>query len=391
MRGHERADDAAHRRQHAARGAVEHAIGRRRRGEEVTVTGAADRAHANLPVELQHRAPNEGHSAQHGRVGREVPRDEAVAAVDEYVVVGEKCQRVLAREALAVPHDRHGWVNCRQSIGRRIDLGAPEVVGGVQVLAVQIAEFDDVVIDDADSPRRRGADPRADEVGQYDTAEASGADHEHAGAGECGLRIYPEAGQGELTGVAGRINHAAILAVAVGQGTDDDMSYRIHGEIPLRMPQNRHMSTHRHASPRYRVSEAATLLGVSDDTVRRWAEDGRLTLVSAESGPLLVDGAELARVAVENVADARLAKLAGTGRSSARNRFVGLVTAITVDTVMAQVELQAGPFRVVSLMSAEAVRELGLVVGSLAVASVKATTVVVEAPVRAESSKGSRG
>lgn len=169
------------------------------------------------------------------------------------------------------------------------------------------------------------------------------------------------------------------------------MNYRIHGEIPVRMPQNRHMSTHSNASPRYRVSEAATLLGVSDDTVRRWAEDGRLTLVSAESGPLLVDGAELARVAVDNVAEAGLAKLAGTGRSSARNRFVGLVTAITVDTVMAQVELQAGPFRVVSLMSAEAVRELGLVVGSLAVASVKATTVVVEAPVRAESSKGSRG
>lgn len=151
------------------------------------------------------------------------------------------------------------------------------------------------------------------------------------------------------------------------------------------------MGTNSDASPRYRVSEAATLMGVSDDTVRRWADDGRLALVSAESGPLLVDGAELARVAVENSADAGLERLAGAGRSSARNRFVGLVTGITVDTVMAQVELQAGPFRVVSLMSAEAVRELGLVVGSLAVASVKATTVVVEAPARAESSKVSRG
>lgn len=144
------------------------------------------------------------------------------------------------------------------------------------------------------------------------------------------------------------------------------------------------------AHPHYRVSEAAALLGVSDDTVRRWADDGRLTLRASETGPLLVDGAELARVATENADAAALARLGGGGRSSARNRFVGLVTAITVDTVMAQVDLQAGPFRVVSLMSAEAVRELGLVVGSLAVASVKATTVVVEAPARAEGARGGR-
>ena len=156
------------------------------------------------------------------------------------------------------------------------------------------------------------------------------------------------------------------------------------------MPQNRHMGISSDVSPRYRVSEAATLLGVSDDTVRRWADDGRLTLLAAQGGPLVIDGAELARVAVDNAADAGLERLTGAGRSSARNRFVGIVTAVTVDTVMAQVELQAGPFRVVSLMSAEAVRELGLVVGSLAVASVKATTVVVEAPARDEAVKGRR-
>ena len=172
--------------------------------------------------------------------------------------------------------------------------------------------------------------------------------------------------------------------------TPPDANFRIHGEILIRVPQNRHMGRSGDASPRYRVSEAATLLGVSDDTVRRWADDGRLTLLAAQGGPMVIDGAELARVAVENAADEGFANLMRAGRSSARNRFVGIVTALTVDTVMAQVELQAGPFRVVSLMSAEAVRELGLVVGSLAVASVKATTVVVEAPARTETSKGSR-
>lgn len=118
-------------------------------------------------------------------------------------------------------------------------------------------------------------------------------------------------------------------------------------------------------------------MGVSDDTVRRWTENGSLTPLRDSSGRLAVDGLELARLAR---GQAQHPDDAGTAGSSARNRFVGLVTAITADTVMAQVELQCGPFRVVSLMSSEAVRDLGLELGSVATAVVKATTVIIEAP-----------
>ncbi|OXM72009.1 MULTISPECIES: TOBE domain-containing protein [Amycolatopsis] len=129
--------------------------------------------------------------------------------------------------------------------------------------------------------------------------------------------------------------------------------------------------------PQFRLSEAAELLGVSDDTVRRWVRGGQLTATTDGAGRKVVDGAELAAFAREQAA--RPHDPSGVGRS-ARNRFVGLVTDVVVDKVMAQVELQCGPFRVVSLMSAEAVRELGLKPGALAVAVVKATTVVVETP-----------
>lgn len=129
--------------------------------------------------------------------------------------------------------------------------------------------------------------------------------------------------------------------------------------------------------PTFRISEAARFLGVSDDTVRRWTENGSLTPLKDASGRLAVDGLELATLAKEH---AQLPEDPAKAGSSARNRFVGLVTGITADTVMAQVELQCGPFRVVSLMSSEAVRELGLELGSAATAVVKATTVIVEAP-----------
>lgn len=128
----------------------------------------------------------------------------------------------------------------------------------------------------------------------------------------------------------------------------------------------------------YRVAEAAALLGVSDDTVRRWASAGRLVLRPGENGRLVADGAELAALARERAAESTSSAATLPRTSSPRNRFMGIVTKVTSDTVMSQVELQAGPFRVVSLMSTEAVLELGLEPGSLAVATVKATAVAVE-------------
>ena len=129
----------------------------------------------------------------------------------------------------------------------------------------------------------------------------------------------------------------------------------------------------------FRIKQAAELLGVSDDTVRRWAESGRLTTTVDAGGRRAVDGAVLARFAGELAAEQPNAPDRG-GSQSARNRFTGLVTRVTRDTVMAQVELQAGPFRVVSLMSREAADELGLEPGVLAVAVIKSTNVVVEVP-----------
>jgi molybdopterin-binding protein len=129
--------------------------------------------------------------------------------------------------------------------------------------------------------------------------------------------------------------------------------------------------------PKIRISEAARFLGVSDDTVRRWTENGTLTPVKDTSGRLAVEGLELANLARDQ---AQLPEDPTRVGSSARNRFVGLVTGITADKVMAQVELQCGPFRVVSLMSSEAVRDLGLELGSVATAVVKATTVIIETP-----------
>jgi molybdopterin-binding protein len=122
------------------------------------------------------------------------------------------------------------------------------------------------------------------------------------------------------------------------------------------------------------MSEAAELLGVSTDTLRRWADAGRIETTTLPSGRQGVDGAVLA-AAAQAAADGADP---GTLRQSARNRFRGIVTRVTRDTVMAQVELQAGPFRVVSLMSREAADDLGLEPGVLAVASVKSTAVVVE-------------
>ncbi len=129
--------------------------------------------------------------------------------------------------------------------------------------------------------------------------------------------------------------------------------------------------------PQFRISEAARLLGVSDDTVRRWIEAGVLSVQVDGSNRKVVDGAELAEFARDQ---ASVPPDPSGVQRSARNRLVGLVTAVVTDRVMAQVEMQCGSHRIVSLMSSEAVRELGLEPGVLAVAVIKSTTVVVETP-----------
>ncbi len=123
-----------------------------------------------------------------------------------------------------------------------------------------------------------------------------------------------------------------------------------------------------------RISEAAALLGVSDDTVRRMVDAGRLPAEQDDAGRLVVAGADLASVAQEV---AKPAPVGVVSDESARNRMRGIVTRVLTDTVMAQVEMQCGPFRIVSLMSREAVESLGLEVGTVAVASIKSTNVVV--------------
>jgi molybdopterin-binding protein len=132
--------------------------------------------------------------------------------------------------------------------------------------------------------------------------------------------------------------------------------------------------------PTYRISEAAELLAVSDDTVRRWADAGRLPVSRDTAGRLAVDGEALAEFARSNAVTPEGPVERPIVSESARNRFVGLVTRVVRDTVMAQVEIQAGPHRIVSLMSREAADELGLEPGVLAVAAVKSTNVVVEVP-----------
>lgn len=127
--------------------------------------------------------------------------------------------------------------------------------------------------------------------------------------------------------------------------------------------------------PAYRIADAARLLGVSDDTVRRRVDAGQLPTTGAS--PIEIPGEALAEWARER---ADTAPDPTDRLSSARNRFVGIVTRVVADGVMAQVDIQAGPHRVVSLMSAEAVAELGLAPGALAVAIVKATNVIVETP-----------
>ncbi|MGI5211540.1 TOBE domain-containing protein [Plantactinospora sp. CA-290183] len=137
----------------------------------------------------------------------------------------------------------------------------------------------------------------------------------------------------------------------------------------------------------FRIGEAAELVGVSPDTMRRWIDAGRLAAGRDGQGHRVIDGTDLAaflRAQASQPED-------GSDASSARNRLRGIVTAVVKDTVMAQVDIQAGPFRVVSLMSREAVDELDLRVGSVAIAVIKSTTVVVEKPAATTGSRGRTG
>ena len=129
--------------------------------------------------------------------------------------------------------------------------------------------------------------------------------------------------------------------------------------------------------PAVRVRDAAALLGVSDDTVRRWIDSGTLASFEDKTGRKVIPGRDLADYAREHAAPP---PEVASGGSSARNRLVGLVTGVVSDTVMSEVTMQCGPFSIVSLMSTQSVRELGLEPGTVTVAVVKATTVIVETP-----------
>ncbi|MCK8609226.1 molybdopterin-binding protein [Agromyces sp. C10] len=125
---------------------------------------------------------------------------------------------------------------------------------------------------------------------------------------------------------------------------------------------------------RLRIPDVARLIGVSDDTVRRWVDQGRLPADRGPGGRLVVDGADVARFVVAR----RRTPDDGPAVSSARNRLDGIVTEVQREGLVAVVEIQAGPFRVVSMMTREAADELGLEPGVPASAVVKATNVVVE-------------
>jgi molybdopterin-binding protein len=126
-----------------------------------------------------------------------------------------------------------------------------------------------------------------------------------------------------------------------------------------------------------RIGQAAELLGVTVDTLRRWEADGRLTTIRSGGGQRLVPIAEISRLIAER---RRVAHERPIVAQSARNRFAGVITRIERDSVAAVVEVMSGPHRLVSLMTAEAVDELGLAVGGEAVCVVKATHVIVEIP-----------
>ncbi|GAA0470580.1 helix-turn-helix transcriptional regulator [Streptomyces stramineus] len=128
----------------------------------------------------------------------------------------------------------------------------------------------------------------------------------------------------------------------------------------------------------YTIGRAARLLGVSSDTVRRWADAGRIPTHRDEAGKRIIEGADLAVFSVALAAEAHGPEDEESAYTTARNAFPGIITAVKLGDIAAQVEVQAGPHRLVSLLTREAVEELGLAVGMEAVARVKATNVHID-------------
>lgn len=126
----------------------------------------------------------------------------------------------------------------------------------------------------------------------------------------------------------------------------------------------------------YTIGQAARLLGVSPDTARRWADAGRVTTRRDETGRRVIDGRDLATFSVELGQSAQPDE--EEPHTSVRNSFPGIVTAVKLGDVAAQVEIQAGPHRLVSLLTREAAEELGLEVGMRATARVKSTNVHID-------------
>ncbi|AKE42237.1 Molybdopterin-binding protein [Corynebacterium kutscheri] len=127
-----------------------------------------------------------------------------------------------------------------------------------------------------------------------------------------------------------------------------------------------------------RISQAAALLGVSDDTLRRWIDAGRISASHDDSGRAVINNKDLAQLAVELADDQLEIFSPKDSLKSARNSLTGIVTKVISDKVMSQVEMQCGRYRLVSLISTEAVQELGIEVGSVSTAVVKATNVSIE-------------
>ncbi|MBL1087668.1 TOBE domain-containing protein [Streptomyces actinomycinicus] len=131
--------------------------------------------------------------------------------------------------------------------------------------------------------------------------------------------------------------------------------------------------------PSYSIGQAARLLGVSSETVRRWADSGRLRMDREGLRNRAIDGVSLAAFAKERAAGTHPLR-EGPAVTSVRNAFSGIVTRVTLDDVAAQVEVQSGPHRIVSLVTRESVEELGIEVGARVTARVKSTDVHIDAP-----------